>query len=105
MGVGGTEVVTHLVRDDEGVKLVWAAIYAPSYKAPAPGQTLVREDLPTLVLLDQGHNNYGATFTGFDEPGLYRVMVYAEDHKGLQARPVSLEVRTHWPTYLPLVVR
>jgi len=91
--------------DEEGVKRVWAVIYPPSYQPPEPGEEMPQETLPTIVLLDQGNDWYGATYTGFDEMGVYRVVIYAEDGDGLEARPLAIEVRTGWAVYLPLVMR
>ena len=58
---------------------------------------------PTIVRLERGNGEYGATYAGFDEKGTYRVVVYAEDHQGLQAQPVALKVRTGGQIYLPFV--
>ena len=101
----GQGVIQAEVRDDEGVKRVWAVIYPPSYQPPETGEELIQEVLPTIVLRDQGGDWYGATYTGFDEIGTYRVVVYAEDDDGLEARPLAIEVTTGWAVYLPLVMR
>ena len=101
----GQGVIRAEVRDDEGVKRVWAVIYAPSYQAPETDDELVREMLPTIVLLDQGGDWYGATYTGFNEVGVYRVVIHAEDDDGREARPLAVEVWTGWQVYLPLVLR
>jgi len=101
----GRGVIRANVLDDERVRRVWAVIYAPSYQPPQPGEELVSETLPTIVLLEQGSGWYGATYTGFNEVGLYRVVIYAEDNAGQEARPVAIEVRTGWPVFLPLVER
>jgi hypothetical protein len=93
------------VLDDGNVRRVWAVIYAPSYRPPPPGSEMVREDLPTIVLLDRGNDEYSALYTGFDEMGAYRVVVYAEDEYGQQAQPVALQVHTGWQTFLPFVQR
>jgi len=95
------------VLDDEtnGVRLVWAVIYAPSYQPPAAGEEIVKETLPSIVLANLGNDEYGAAYTGFDEMGLYRVVVYAEDIHHLEARPLTIEVRTGWQVYLPVVVK
>ena len=91
------------VLDDERVRRVWAVIYPPSYQPPGTGEELVRETMPTIVLLDQGSDWYGAIYSGFDEMGTYRVVIYAEDDDGLEARPLAIEVTTGWPVYLPLI--
>ncbi len=94
-----------LDNPQDGVRRVWAVIYPPSYVPPPPSSGLVREWLPTIVLLDQGGNWYGASYTGFTERGVYRVVIYAEDGEGLQARPVAMTVSTGSRVYLPLVKR
>ena len=90
------------VRDNENaVRTVWAVIYPPSYQAPSTSEELVAEPLP-LPLLARGNDQYAATYGQFDEPGTYRIVIYAEDDEGLTARPVELIVST---LYLPLIRR
>lgn len=101
----GQGVIRAEVQDDEQVDRVWAVIYPPSYRPPESGEELVSEVLPTIVLQVQGNNQFAATYTGFDELGVYRIVVYAEDDGGREARPVAVEVRTGWGVYLPLVAR
>jgi hypothetical protein len=101
----GRGVISAEVRDDEQVQRVWAVIYPPSYRPPESGEELVSEVLPTIVLQAQGNDQFAATYTGFDELGVYRVVIYAEDDGGREARPVSIEVRTGWGVFLPLVAR
>ncbi len=101
----GRGVIQAHVLDDHAVHRVWAVVYAPSYQAPQDEEKLVQEPLPTLVLQDRGNGWYAATYTGFDEIGLYRVVVYAEDNDRLEARPAAVEVRTGWKTFLPVLVK
>jgi hypothetical protein len=101
----GEGVIQAEVRDDEGVRRVWAVVYPPSYEPPETSDELVREALPTMVLLNQGNGWYAATYTGFDEAGAYRVVIHAEDEDGLEARPLTIEVQAGWSVYLPLVLR
>ena len=101
----GQGILRSQVRDDERVKRVWAVIYPPSYQPPLDGEELVNEIWPTIVLQNQGNEEYAATYTGFDEMGVYRVVVHAEDDNGLEARPVLIEMRTGWEVYLPMVLR
>ncbi len=101
----GQGVIRAEVQDDEQVDRVWAVIYPPSYRPPESGEELVSEVLPTIVLQVQGNDQFAATYTGFDELGVYRIVVYAEDEGGREARPVAVEVRTGWGVYLPLVSR
>lgn len=99
----GHGVIRANVLDDDLVGHVWAVIYPPSYRPPATGEQIVSEALPTIMLLNQGNDSYAAAYTGFDEVGVYRVVVYADDNTGVEARPVAIEVRTGWKVFLPLV--
>ena len=93
------------VRDDKGVRRVWAVIYPPSYRAPTTQDQLAPETLPTIVLLPQGNNRYGAPYTGFDEAGDYQIVIHAEDGDGLEARPVDLIADAGTRLFLPAVMR
>jgi hypothetical protein len=105
-----TGTISALVRDDVGVDPagVWAEVFAPSFVEPTPGadfQTPVLA-VPRVWLTDpDGDNVYTASYGGMDEPGLYRVVVYAQDTAGNQAVPWAVEIRTGWQVYLPLVAR
>lgn len=100
----GRGVLRAQVRDDVDVDSVWAVIYPPSYTAPSESEELVQEVLPTIVLLDQGNDWYGARFDAFNERGTYRVVFYADDNQGVHARPVSVSVQLGSnEVYLPLV--
>jgi hypothetical protein len=101
----GHGVLQAEVRDDEDVHRVWAVIYPPSYEPPTSGVEMPQENLPTIVLQDQGDDRYSATYTGFDELGSYRVVIHAEDNDRREGRPLAIEVRTGREVYLPLVVR
>jgi ligand-binding sensor domain-containing protein len=97
-------VIEAEVRDDVGVSRVWAVVYPPSYQPPDPATTeeLVQEGLPEVPLSDgDGDGVYSAVYSGFDEAGAYRVVVYAVDGEGLVGRPKGVEVHQ---LYLPLVV-
>jgi hypothetical protein len=63
---------------------------------PAP---LILEEHPTEEAW------YTGVYTGFDEAGEYRLVVYAEDNEAAQSRPKEMVVRIAWPVYLPLVLR
>jgi CSLREA domain-containing protein len=102
----GQGVIRAQVLDDKRVKRVWAVIYPPTYQPPTVSEEMIRETLPTVVLLDQGDGWYSAAYPGFTEEGDYRVVVYAEDGDSLEAQPRATEVRTGLPrVYLPLVNR
>ena len=89
-----------------GVQRVWGVIYAPSYQPPQTSEELVNEPLDTIELLAQGGDAYATTYTGFDEIGLYRVVIHAEDTSGVEARPLTIEIRvTGWRVFLPVTLK
>ena len=105
--VNGRGTVRVGVMDDLGVDSVWALVYPPSFQEPAPtdGETpeLV---LDSFVLLDtDGDGEFVGSYSGFNETGVYRIVVYAKDADGNLALPQSVMVRTGWQVYLPLVLR
>ncbi len=93
------------VRDNKRVRRVWAVIYPPSYQPPSDSQELVPETLPTIVLPLQSKDTFGSEYPGFDEPGLYRIAVYAEDDDGLIALPKVINVQNGEQVFLPVVSR
>ena len=82
-----------------------AVIYPPSYQPPDSDEALVYETLPAIVLAEQGDDRYAAVYPGFDEMGVYRIVVHAEDDEGLAARPVAVEVQAAHGLYLPVLLR
>ncbi|MBV7334338.1 C13 family peptidase [Chloroflexi bacterium TSY] len=100
-------VIEATVLDDVEVDDVWAVIYSPSYVSPNEGEEIAQETsiLPTIVLQRKGNNRYAAEYPGFDERGIYRIVIYADDNEGLFARPVSIDVDTGRNIFLPLVRR
>ena len=72
------------------MRRVWAVIYTPSYRPPTTGDELVNDLLPTVPLIAQGNDWYGVNYAGFNESGLYRVVIQAEDYPGLAALPVMV---------------
>lgn len=102
---GSHSVIRAEVRDDEKVRRVWAVIYGPSYTPPGPGEKLIYEVLPTAVLFPQGNGWYAAEYAGFTEPGLYRVVVYAEDDILMEAQPRVITVVNGMRAFLPMVLR
>ena len=44
-------------------------------------------------------------YTGFDQIGAYRIVVYATDEDGQLSRPREVMVTTGWRVFLPAVVR
>lgn len=104
----GDGVISADVRDDTGVLGVTAIIYKPSYIAPSQdAQEMPQEKLPTVTLRDtDGDGIYRATYEGFDEPGTYRIVLYAVDEEGIEARPRAIEMQLGgYQLYLPLVMR
>ncbi len=94
-----------IVLDDKKVQRVWAVITPPSYQPPETSAELVPETLPTLTLPGQGNDAYSATYTGFDEIGLYRIAIYAEDEDKLVSLPKFVEVLNGGRVYAPLIAR
>jgi len=94
------------VRDNKGVTRVWAAVYAPSYQAPASAEELVAEDVPIIEFTPQGNNQFSAGYDKFTENGLYQIALYAEDNDGLKARLLVLPVKNGNAdtVFLPLVI-
>jgi hypothetical protein len=90
---------------DSWIRRVWLVVYPPSYQPPSPGERLVNQTLPGAVLQDQGGGWYAVTYTGFTERGVYRVVLFAEDSDGLEARGVALTVHVGPAGFLPLVMR
>ena len=75
------------------VHRVWAVIYPPSYQPPADQEDLVQEGLSSINLFGADNDRYSATYTGFDEHGVYRIVFCAEDNERLDARPMTVKVR------------
>jgi hypothetical protein len=99
------------VEDDVGVAYAWAVVYEPSYTHAVTGTEMVSETLRTVGLAHQQGNRYCARHPGFNEIGIYRIIIYASDWDGLQSRPHILEVVVgeekgdRYQVYLPLVMR
>lgn len=99
-----TGIISADVRDDVHVHRVWAVIYPPSYVPPVEGDALIDEVLPTIVLQPTQGSWHAALYTGFDQPGRYRIVVYAEDAEGSLARPLALDVMNGYSYFLPTVL-
>jgi hypothetical protein len=93
------------VRDNKAVARVWGVVYAPSYVAPIDSQELVLADVPSFDLPAQGNEWYSAEYVHFDEPGRYRIAIYAEDESGLKTGPYILEVQFGEQVFLPILFR
>lgn len=93
------------VRDDIAVERVWAEIFPPSYVPPETEEEWVTDTVVTQTLTAVTEDWYTGTYTGFEEPGVYRVVIHAEDVDGYAARPVAVAVQAGWRVYLPFVLR
>ena len=93
------------VRDNKRVRRVWAVIYPPSYRPPTNSKELVPENLPMIILPAQGKDNFGSEYPGFDETGVYRIAIYAEDDDGLTSLPKVISVQNGKQVFLPLIAR
>lgn len=86
----GTGVLTAQVQPGaEAIALVWAAVYGPSFEEPE--QTTLELGVPIVRLQPaQGEEGrYQVTYPGgFSEPGVYRVVFYAQDRSGSHAQPM-----------------
>jgi len=93
------------VQDDTQVKRVWAYLYPPSYQPPAnTGNEMIQETLTAFLLTNQGNNRWAGKYPPMTESGTYRLVIYAEDDKSLQARPRELSIGGA-KIYLPLIVK
>lgn len=108
----GTGSIRAQVLDDlQGVELVRAKIYTPTYELPDTPEEIGTEEVPTIVLQPQGDDWYGIAYHDFSEEGTYHVVVYAEDNENLTSKPKTLQVEVKpaedvfSPLYLPLVRR
>jgi hypothetical protein len=103
---GNRGVLQAQVIDDAGVGAVYAIVYPPSYQPPPPDETLALEDQPVIEFTPMGDDWYAATYTGFAEPGVYRIAIYATDIiTGLTSLPTIIEVGNGSLLHLPLVVK
>ena len=94
------------VRDDVKVRLVWGVVYPPDYVPPATSEQLQAETLPTFLFNSvAGGDLYAGEYGGFSQHGVYRIVVHAEDNKGLVARPVEIFVEVGGQNYLPLLLK
>jgi len=84
---------------------VWGVVYKPSYTAPPASEELADEpNLPIFGLTKNGSGLYEGVYEGFDEPGTYRVVIYATNESNLQSKPKVITVTIGGTnTYLPLI--
>jgi hypothetical protein len=86
---------------------VWAVVYDPTYSPPPPSETLpVDTSRPTIRLEDLDKDGiFSGIFTGFDQPGNYRIVVYAVDDSHLQSRPKQVFFTFGSQIFLPTITR
>jgi hypothetical protein len=107
----GRGAIQARVRDDGDLSQgdVWAIVYPPSFEEPEPSPdgTMPDLNLPMLDLSDtDGDGEFVGLYEGFNETGMYRVVVYAEDAEGNLSQPVAMEIpKGVWPTMLPSVTK
>jgi hypothetical protein len=100
---GEGSIQAEVVRGDEPIKVVWAAVYAPSWQAPTDTTLELGVPLIQLEPVVGQEDTYSAHYNAFGEEGAYRVVVYAEDTAGNYATPWVL--RTETSVFLPLLLR
>jgi hypothetical protein len=93
------------ILDDVKVDTAYAVVYPPSYVPPAAQSQLAQESLERVLLADAGNNTFSALYSGFNERGRYRLVIYARDDKGEPAQPLEIFVQHGAKAYLPFVVR
>ncbi len=103
----GEATIAAEVWDDGTLAGVQAMIIPPGYEPEDPGDGSLPEwDVPTVTLAVSGTVAYTATYSGFQVPGNYRVVVYAWDEDGHTAVPQGVVVvRSSKAVFLPLVMR
>lgn len=93
---GGNAEIRATVRDNTGVKEVWAIVYPPSYVPPEDGEDMVPVPFPKQPLTRQSGTHqdgeYTLTMTNVEESGTYQVVVYAIDAVEAVGQPVAVEV-------------
>jgi hypothetical protein len=100
---GSTRQITAWVeRGDDEVGMVWAAVYAPSFHPPTT--PTLELGVPLIALQpDLDHEGvYTSNYSGFSEPGSYKVVVYARDTAGNYALP-KLVLTGLKNVFLPLI--
>ncbi|MEM7535801.1 MAG: C13 family peptidase, partial [Chloroflexota bacterium] len=90
-------IVQITATDNEVIERVWMTVYDPSYVAPTSSQVgLIQENgnehVHEVDLIHISANTYRATYTAFNEAGIYRVVVYAQDEQGNEARPHAMHI-------------
>ena len=72
----------------EAIRLVWAAVYPPSFQEPGGVTLNLNVPVVRLELVSGTTDQYRANYTnGFTEDGDYRIVFYAQDRVGISAVP------------------
>jgi hypothetical protein len=101
-GIGTVQAFVE--QGDEPTKIVWAAVYAPSFQEPTI--TTLNLGVPLIELSPDPAQDglYTAHYNAFGEQGTYRVVVYAQDQGGNQALPKGVQTGKA-KIYLPVVMK
>ena len=102
-GSSGTIEAT-VLRGDEAIDIVWAAVYAPSFQEPAYTSLELGVPLIELEADPLQEDVYSASYNAFSEEGVYRVVIYAADEVGNQGQPRSIQTGDQ-AVYLPLAIK
>ncbi|HXF60243.1 MAG TPA: fibronectin type III domain-containing protein, partial [Caldilineaceae bacterium] len=88
----------------ESIRLVWAAVYPPSFQEPDAVTLNLNVPVVRLEPVAGSPGRYEFNYiNGFSEQGDYRIIFYAQDRLGINAKPVGAGAT---PTlYLPNVNR
>ena len=99
--------ISALLRTNSTNLNVWAVIYDPAYSPPPPSETLpVDKSRATIRLEDPDKDGvYSGIFAGFDQPGNYRIVVYAVDDSNVQSRPKQMLFPFGSQIFLPVITR
>jgi hypothetical protein len=103
-GTTGT-LAARVERGAQPLDLVWAAVYAPSFREPTT--TTLKLDVPVVPLEKDPEQEslYRATYpNGFAEAGRYRVVFYTQDQAGAHAHPQRVTTGKY-TIYLPLILK
>lgn len=94
------------VPSEKVISQTWALIYPPSYEPPQSEEEMVQVNVPQVDLADpDGDGVYEAAYN-FTESGQYRVVVYAVDNLGLNARPRQAKAGLGAEEiYLPMILK
>jgi hypothetical protein len=97
-------IEAEVMRGDEPIETVWAAVYAPSFVAPT--ETTLELGVPLIQLEpEEGRDGaYSAYYNAFGEEGSYRVVIYAQDTAGNHALPRVIHTGPQ-SAYMPVVVK